>query len=386
VGTVRKRAWKGQAVYYVDYIAASGERIRQTIGPGEEGRRLARKVLAQREAEAQLGIHRLPATRTPTFGEFAADWLERQQARRLAPKTADLYRGIVSHHLTPAFGTMHLGSITRADVEHFLAQQSHLSASTVGQFLKRLKAIFADAVEHGQLAENVAAKVKLPVRPDRHAEMAILTPEQFDRLLDVAGAPWRTLYLVAVRTGLRRGEILGLKWSDVNLGERYLDVRRSLGRVRDGEHYVVRADPLKTKKSRRRVGLTADVAEALLAHPAGDDPTMDYVFRSRRGGPIDPDDVWPAFHKHLTLAHLPEIPFHSLRHTFASFAIAAGVGVKTLQVMLGHASSQITLDRYAHLLPTSLEDATARLDAFIQGKLKATAATGAREESAKPAS
>lgn len=386
MGTVRKRKWKGRDVFYIDYIAATGERIRQTIGPGEEGRRLARKVLAQREAEAQLGMHRLPVSRTMLFGDFARDWLTRQAGRRLAPKTLDLYRGMVHNHFGPAFGAVRLGSITRADIERFLAEQTSLSASTVSALLKRLKTILADAVEHGHLSENVASKVAPPVRPDRHVEMRILNPAELDRLLAAAPEPWRTLYLVGARTGLRRGELLGLRWSDVNLGERYLDVRRSLGRFRDGDRYVVRADPLKTKKARRRVGLPADAVEALLAHPAGDDPTMDYVFRSRRGGPIDPDDVWPAFHKHLTLAHLPEIPFHSLRHTFASFAIAAGVGVKTLQVMLGHASSQITLDRYAHLMPTALEDATARLDAFIQGKLKATAATGAREESAKPAS
>jgi hypothetical protein len=76
MGTVRQRTWRGRAVYFVDYVAASGERVRQTIGEGEEGRRLARKVLAQREAEAQLGIHRLPVARTERFEEAAASWLE----------------------------------------------------------------------------------------------------------------------------------------------------------------------------------------------------------------------------------------------------------------------------------------------------------------------
>jgi len=385
MGSIRKRKWQGEERYFIDYMDATGRRMRQTIGPGEDGKRLAKKVLAQREAEAQLGVHRLPATRTPTFADFAVDWLERAQGRRLAPKTADSYRGFVHLHLIPAFGEMRLGSITRADVEHCLAKQTRLSASTVAEELRLLKAILADAVDHGKLTENVAASVKAPVRPDRHEEMQILTPETFARLLEVAEEPWRTLYLVAVRTGLRRGELLALKWADLNLSQKFLDVKQSLGRIRDGDRYVVREAPLKTRKSRRRVGLSADVVEALLAHPAGDDPDRDYVFRSQAGGPIDPDVVGRAFKRHLTLANLREIRFHDLRHTFASFEIAAGVHPKTLQAELGHASITVTMDRYGHLMPTALGEATALREAFIQGNGKAKAVAGEREKSLEPA-
>jgi integrase len=341
VGSVRFNAQRQS--WFIDFISATGERIRQTIAKkGEDG-------------------------------------------RRLAPKTSDSYRGLVHLHLFPAFGEMRLGSVTRADVERYLAKQTHLSARTVAYALQLLKAILADAVDHGKLTENVAAKVKAPVRPDRHEEMQILIPETFRRLLDVAEAPWRTLYLVAVRTGLRRGELLALKWADLNLSQQFLDVKQSLGRIRDGDRYVVREAPLKTRKSRRRVGLSADVVEALLAHPAGDDPDRDYVFRSQTGGPIDPDVVGRAFKRHLTLAKLREMRFHDLRHTFASFEIAAGVHPKTLQAELGHASITVTMDRYGHLMPTALEEATALREAFIQGNRKATAAAGERQESLEPA-
>lgn len=104
------------------------------------------------------------------------------------------------------------------------------------------------------------------------------------------------------------------------------------------------------------------------------------VFLGRTGEPIDPDVVDRAFKRHLTLAKQPEIRFHDLRHTFASFEIAAGVHPKTLQAELGHASTTVTMDRYGHLMPTALEEATALREAFIQGTRKAPADAGQKHE------
>ncbi len=100
MGSIRKRLRRGRAVYFIDYIAATGERIRQTIGEGEAGRRLAREVLAQREAEAQLGIHRLPASQTMRLVEFAEDWLGRLRPR-VKPATLESYEDAVAHLLPP---------------------------------------------------------------------------------------------------------------------------------------------------------------------------------------------------------------------------------------------------------------------------------------------
>jgi integrase len=368
MGSVRSRIWKGQRVWFIDYVAATGQRIRQTIGPGEQGKRLAKRVLAQREAEAQLGIHRLPASRTPTFAEVAADWLQRLRGRNLSPKTLESYEGLVRLHLLPTFGHRRLGSITRRDVELFLAEKSAVrAAKTVGEMLTLLKAILADAVAHGHLAQNPAAGVRV-VRPDREETMHILTPHEVGRLLDVAEEPWRTLYLVAVHTGLRRGELLALRWSDFDLAERRLYVRRSLARIRTTGGYAVREVPLKTRHSRRMVDFSPTVADALLRLPAGDDPERDFVFRSRAGGAIDPDNVDRAFKRHLAMAGLPVIRFHDLRHTHASLLIAAGVHPKAIQARLGHSSITVTMDRYGHLMPSAFQGVGERLDALLQGK------------------
>jgi integrase len=165
---------------------------------------------------------------------------------------------------------------------------------------------------------------------------------------------------------------LGLRWSDLDLRKGLLYVRRSLNRVRQGEGYVVAEAPLKTRHSRRTVDLSPALVEALLTFPAGDDPERDFVFRSQAGGPIDPDNVDRAYKRHLTLAGLPEIRFHDLRHTHASLLIAAGVHPKAIQARLGHSGISVTMDRYGHLMPSAFEGVGTRLDALLMANSRQT--------------
>jgi hypothetical protein len=176
--------------------------IRQTIGHGDENRRLAKRVLAQREAEAQLGLHRLPAARTPTFAEFATGWMDRQRARGLRPKTLESYEDALTHHLLPTFGAVRLGAVTRRDVDAFLVERTQVrrsrlrrkktdtppptvpyAAATINKALIVLKAILSDAVEHGVLSENPAARVKALRAPDRADAVRALSSEDVTRLL-----------------------------------------------------------------------------------------------------------------------------------------------------------------------------------------------------------
>lgn len=412
MGSIRYREDRG--AWFIDYIAADGRRMREAIGAGVEGKRLAKKVLAQREAEAQLGIHRLPAAQTMRFGEFADDWLRRSRARGLAPKTLETYQDFVEHHLVPAFGEKRLGALIRKDIEDYLVRKvatprttkggapSHkkpaseaskkkvlppLSPRTVNHQLTLLKTILADAVDHGHLTANPAAKVKALARRDREDVLQFLQPEEITRLLDVAEHPWRMLYLLAVHTGLRRGELLGLRWSDLDLRKGRLAVRRSLYRVPDGQgSYAVKDSPLKTRHSRRTVDLSPAIVESLLTFPAGDDPERDHVLRSRAGGPIDPDNVDRAWKRHLTAAGLADRPFHSTRHAHASLLIAAGVHPKAIQARLGHASITTTLNTYGHLMPSAFEGVGACLDALLTGHQEGTNADAGSDQSPEPAS
>jgi len=379
MGRVRYR--RDRDLWFIDYIDATGRRVRETIGAGKGAARLARKILGQREAEATLGLHRITPPQTPRFGEFADDWLRRQRTRGLRPATLVSYEGTVNVHLRPVFGEQRLGAITRAAVEGYVTakretgtkrgrkgRRTPLSATTVGYSLRILKAILADAVDQGHLAESPAARVKPLRSPEDGTErLRFLTPTEIGRLLEAAPAPWRTLYEVAVHTGMRRGELLGLRWRDVDLERRLIYVRRSLGRMKDGDVYAIREAPLKTRASRRTIDLSPTLVQTLLAFTAGDDPERDYVFRSQAGGPVDPDNLDRAFKRHLTLAGLPEeIRFHDLRHTHASLLIAAGVHPKAIQARLGHTSITTTLNRYGHLMPDAFQGVGERLDALLQ--------------------
>ncbi len=285
MGSVRYRRDRG--LWTIDYVDATGRRVRETIGSGEDNKRLARKILAQREAEAILGQHRVLPTQTPRFGEFADDWLRRQRTRGLRPATIVSYEGAVNVHLRPVFGEQRLGAITRAAVDAYvtakretgtkrgrLGRRAPLSATTVAYTLRILKSVLSDAVDQGHLAESPAARVRPLRSPDDGTErLHFFTPDEIGRLLDIAPEPWRTLYEVAVHTGMRRGELLGLHWRDVDLEKGVIHVRRSLGRMKDGDGYVVREAPLKTRASRRVIDLSPALVQTLLGFPLGTIPS-----------------------------------------------------------------------------------------------------------------
>ncbi len=416
MGSVRSYVWNGRRTWFIDYIAGDGSRVRQAIGGGEDARRLAQRVLTQREAEAQLGIHRLPAMRTPTLGAFAADWLDRNRVR-LRPKTIELYDDLLTHHLLPAFGARHLGAITARDVEAYLASKSQerrrarartpegrvlrdkrgravwidvpYAAKTINHTLTLLKTILEDARRLRHLSENPAEHVK-PVASRHVDEVRFLEPAEIARLLDAAEEPWRTLYLLAVHTGLRRGELCALRWRDVDLEARRLFVRRQRQRIRDGDRYILDERPPKTRAGRRAIeDLAPSVCQALRDLPRGDDPAVDYLFLSRAGGPLDPDNIDRALGRHVQLAGLPEFSLHALRHTHASLCIAAGMNPKELQVRMGHSSITVTMDRYGHLFQTAYQGTGERLDALLKANWRQRDPDNAKRgsgKSPKPAS
>jgi len=385
MGTVRfneqRRKWQ------IDFVSASGERIRQLIAPGAEGKRLARQILRQREAEAQLGVHHLPASRTMRFDEYSAEWLERMRPPWVRPSTWGSYEDAVER-LLPFFGEKRLGAITREDVQAYLvsghlARRHHakqrkapqpLSVTTLNYGLSMLRFILNDAIDGGHIANSRAVRVKpLKKEPRPEGHVQYLTPEQMDRLFAAAEEPYRTMYRLTIDAGLRRGEALALRWRDVDITRRCVFIRQSRVRERDGDRYVVRDVAPKTKGSTTVIEeLSPSVVQALLALPAGDDPTADYVFRNRKQNPIDPDDLDRVFQRHLKQAGLVHVGLHALRHTCATLMIAAGEHPKAVQVRMRHQSIQTTMDTYGHLLPGAFQGMGERLEAFLNGNRTAT--------------
>jgi integrase len=241
-----------------------------------------------------------------------------------------------------------------------------LSVTTINYGLGVLKFILGDAVEQGVLIENAAAPVKALRSPDEDERdaMHFLQQAEIAKLLEVAQEPHRSLYRQAVYSGMRRGELLALRWSEVDLHNGAIHVRRTRGRVRDGDDYRIVEGLVKTRASRR----TIDVPKAVLLVLPTSDADHDHVFRNREGGPLDPDNVDRSFTRHLELAGLSAVRFHDLRHTHASLLIAAGVHPKAIQVRLGHMSITTTLNTYGHLMPSAFQDVGGKLDKFAPRK------------------
>ena len=168
------------------------------------------------------------------------------------------------------------------------------------------------------------------------------------------------LYYLDLATGLRRGELLGLKWGDIDLKLGIIHVHRQVARV-NGE---VREVPLKTKNAYRSIAISKEAVEMLKEMEKH--KRSEYVFPSPTGGPISPDSVRHMLHRVLKRAGLPELRFHDLRHTFATLALQNGVDIKTVSGMLGHYSAGFTLDTYAHVTTAAQKEAADTMGNVLQ--------------------
>jgi integrase len=227
MGAIRKRGKH----YVVDYYDAIRRRRRETVGPNLHE---ARQVLAQREWERRNGKFRL-RRKAITMAEFIAKWEEdylvvREQLGRLKGSTLVGYRVNVRRHILPFFGSLRIDEIALPHVREFVKMllTKKLAPGSVRHAVALVKEMFKHAVQWGYLDTNPAQYVERP-RVEVE-EMEILTPPEIRRLLDAADEPVRTLLLCAVLTGMRRGELLGLKWEDVDLEGSRIHVRRSLWR------------------------------------------------------------------------------------------------------------------------------------------------------------
>ncbi len=193
-----------------------------------------------------------------------------------------------------------------------------------------------------------------------HQEMKTLTADQLAAFFrEAKNSGVFEMYYLELATGLRRGELLGLKWDDINLDIGVIQVKRQVARI-DGE--VVEA-PLKTKNSYRTLSIGADAIEILREQRSK--VAGEYVFPSPNGGPISPDSVLHMLHRVLDRAGLPPLRFHDLRHTFSTLALQNGVDIKTVSGMLGHYSAGFTLDTYAHVTTAAQKEAARTMDNLL---------------------
>ena len=362
--------------WVADYIDCEGRRHKRQNREVKTERE-AKRWLRDLQNEVDDGLHVAP-DRIPTFADYACHQLE-QRRRQLQPGTWRSWRSIVERVLIPALGRYKLSKITRPMVKNLQAKIAEPPGGPAPEWRRKLKAepspkyvnhiivalggILQEAVEDGYLAVNPARGIKrLPLG---RQEMDFLTSAELKQVIDAAPDPLtRELITVAALTGLRRGELLGLRWEDIDFEAKQLQLRRQFtgGQL---------TDVLKTKASYRVVDLPATVVRALRErHMRLGRPSEEALVWDRGDGvPIDPDNLtkrlWRAA---LRAAGLREtIRWHDLRHTYASLSLLAAGNMKYIQAQLGHSGIQITMDRYAHLMPETRREAVEQLEQLYEG-------------------
>jgi integrase len=265
-------------------------------------------------------------------------------------------------------------TLDRLGVEHVAnlinskQRDPRLSATTVRYILLILRNSLNKAVRWGLIARNVATLVDPP--RVAHREVRVLSPEETLRLLDASrGEAIEGLIVLAVSTGLRLGEALGLQWKDIDLARRQLRISKSLQRI-SGQGQVL--SETKTRRGRRSLVLPATTVEALLTHrtqqsawrrAAGSSWThQDFVFTSGGGQPMDQRNVLRAFRRVLRRAKLPRMRFHDLRHSCASLLLAQHTDPRVIMETLGHSNISVTMNMYAHVMPALKRDAADAID------------------------
>jgi integrase len=370
-GTVYRRQdgrWTG--AHYV--LRPDGGRVRRAVYG--KTRKEAADKLAVLITKTGAGVPL--AVDAWTVERYAAHWLDQVVAPRLRPATVSSYRETLRLHVVPELGRLRVSALSATHVRRLMALKSAagLSPRSVQIIHGTLRAMLAEALREEVVARNVAALVRPPAL--EREEVRPWSPEEAGRFLaESSGHRLYALFAVGVALGLRKGELLALRWSDVDLDAGMVRVRRNVQRLPQGLVF----GPPKSARSRRSIPLPATSVRVLKAHRAQQAAEalarrskwvdLGLVFTSEVGTVIEPRNLSRVFDQLIEQAQVRRIRFHDLRHTCASLLLAQGVPPRVVMDVLGHSQLAITTDLYSHVMPTALREAAAAIDrALEEGK------------------
>lgn len=346
--------------YVIDFYDTHGKRRWITMPKGTTKKKTTEKL---REIEDQLrrGIY-LPDKKIPTFKQVAKDWIEFKKPN-LRHSTWSVYEGHTRNHFDD-FDPVKVNRITTAKVEKWITERHNegMNIGTIKKILVTLGQIMTYAARHGYIDHNPVREAERPRGNGEKEEgkIRVLTPVEINALLNsVEDKKYQTLFMLAIFSGARQGELLGLKWSDVDWENSQIHIQRTFN---NGRWYDV-----KTAASNRRIDIgpfmMAKLKEWKLACPPN---ALGLVFPNSAGNPINHNNlVNRHYQPALKDAGLPIIRFHDLRHTYASLLIEQGENIKYIQTQLGHSSPSVTLNIYAHLMQSINREAANRLENAI---------------------
>ena len=363
-GTIYRRSdGRWTAAHYV-LLPGGGRRRRAVYG---RTRKEVADKLATLITKTQAGV---PLAVEPwTVERYAGYWLEKVVAPRLRPATVSSYRETLRLHIVPVLGRARLRSLTPAQVRSLLADRasSGLGPRSVQIIHGTLRTMLAEAVREELVERNVAAVVRAPSVP--HVEVHPWSPQEAAVFLrSTESDRLYALFAVGVALGLRKGELLALRWGDVDFESGVLHVRRNVQRLPEGLVF----GPPKSSRSRRSVPLPATSVRVLRAHRAQQAAEIltlgpewedsDLVFASTVGTVVEPRNLNRFFDQLMVKAGVRRIRFHDLRHTCASMLLAQGVPARVVMDVLGHSQLAMTTDLYSHVMPTALAEAAKAMD------------------------
>ncbi|OJF09629.1 tyrosine-type recombinase/integrase [Couchioplanes caeruleus] len=378
-GTIYQRLdgrWCGAGYLH----AADGTRKRVYVYG--DTRKEASDKLIEKLADSVRGTAAVAKDPAVTVGDYLTTWLHTVAKRRVRATTFETYAGLVNDFLIPGLGHRRLGALTVSQVRAFLNEiavacrccakerdvrrkggpvccavgdccRKTVAVGTLRYVRAVLSSALADGVREDLIGRNVASPVRLPTPKSDFQPFTLGESRKY--LLVAAYHRQAALFELALRTGLRKGELLGLRWSDIDMKQGHLYVRRTFARTRGGATF----QPVKTERSARRIVIPRDSLTTLKRHQqrqqidrreAGTTwQDNDLVFTTPTGGPLDPATVYRSHRDICDLADVRHIRFHDLRHTCATLLLEQGVDLVTIKDLLGHAQIHTTADIYSHV-------------------------------------
>lgn len=367
-GSVEKRGEGSWRLRYSGGFDQKGKRIRKSKTVTAKNITEARKKLAEFVTEIEVGEYIDPSK--IKFADFVNEWREKHGKKHLGQKTLEVYDGHINSRILPTFGHLRIDKVKTMQIVDFLDELTYdgvrldgkeggLSMTTVEYIHRILKDIFARAVEWKIIKESPVAGVAKPKREESESEIYDIDEiKQLFKSLKNEPLMWRIMILMAVLTGARREELLGLEWQNVDLEEGGIYVVQALIYAY-GQHVL---KDTKTKNSKRWISLDSHLVSELKTYKQQWDKEREeagelweggehnFVFTYWHGKPLHPSSVYHWWRKFIDRHELKYIKFHALRHTSATYLINDGENTKNVSSRLGHSETATTLDIYSHAI------------------------------------
>jgi len=356
---VTKKKSKGNR-WCIDFYDQYGKRRLKVLKQGTT-KKEARQHLREIEGQVGKGMW-MPTKNIPVFSKVAEDWLEYKR-QNVRASTLQMYKGHTEHHFDEMY-PLKINQITIAKVEKFITerQTAGMNITTLRKIIVTFNQIMNYAVRHRYIDHNPVRDAERPKGQGGEEEdiIQILTPAEINALIDAETDPkYRTLYMLAIMSGARQGELLGLKWIDVDWFTSQIHIQRTFNTRRWYKP--------KSKASKRKIDIGPSMMKALRRwHKISPKNELDLIFPNLAGKPMwQGHMLLRRFYPALKKAEVPRIRFHDLRHTFASMLIEQGENIKYIQSQLGHSSPTVTLNVYAHLMKPSNQESACKLEKTV---------------------